>query len=222
MASTPQESGLQSSLTDLMTSLAVIFILMFCATWNDAREQGKGVRSQILMDLEKELERYIKQDGVEVKADPKDPLSLVILVPEGLLDFAVNQDQIPPNGLVFLRSFIPSLSKAVLKFDENINSIIVEGHTDSTGPDSVNLPLSQRRSMAVVTKSLEALEDTPDSRSKFLNLLSATGRGSVEPYLVDNEVDMSRSRRVVFKIRIRSFEQMGKEFVEHVKTGTTP
>ncbi|MBI5018457.1 MAG: OmpA family protein [Deltaproteobacteria bacterium] len=185
--------------------------LRFCATWNDAKEQGKGVRGAILIDLQKELQRFIEKDGVEVKADPKDPLSLVILVPEGLLQFEVDKDQIPEPGVKFLQTFMPTLAKATLKFKDDINAIIVEGHTDTRGTDEHNLPLSQRRSMAVVMESLKALGG--ESRNRFLDLLSATGRGSVEPYTVNGAVDMDKSRRVVFKIRIRSFEQRGKQIL---------
>lgn len=214
MASVQQESGIQNSFTDLMTSLAVIFILMFCATWNDARQQGKGVRGAILVDLKKELEQFISRDGVEVKEDPKDPLSLVILVPEGLLQFDVGKDLIPESGIKFLRSFMPIMAKATLKFKDDINSIIVEGHADTSGKDEQNLPLSQKRSMSVVMESLQALES--DARDRFLGLLSASGRGSVDPYTENGVVNMDKSRRVVFKMRIRSFEQRGKEIVEHM------
>src|SRR5713226_3246704 len=41
----------------------------------------------------------------------------------------------------------------------------------------------------------------------FLNLLSASGRGSSDPILKDGKEDPDRSRRVIFKIRVRSFEQ---------------
>ena len=215
MASVQQESGIQSSFTDLMTSLAVIFILMFCATWNDARQEGTSKRGVILVDLKKELEQFIKRDGVEVKEDPKDPLSLVILVPEGLMQFKVGDDQIPESGARFLGSFMPILAKATIKFKDDINSIVVEGHADTSGKDKDNLPLSQRRSMSVVMKSLGVLEG--NERDIFLILLSASGRGSVDPYLDNGVVNMDKSRRVVFKIRIRSFEQRGKEIVENIK-----
>jgi len=215
MASVQQESGIQSSFTDLMTSLAVIFILMFCATWNDARQEGTSKRGVILVDLKKVLEQFIKRDGVEVKEDPKDPLSLVILVPEGLMQFKVGDDQIPESGARFLGSFMPILAKATIKFKDDINSIVVEGHADTSGKDKDNLPLSQRRSMSVVMKSLGVLEG--NERDIFLILLSASGRGSVDPYLDNGVVNMDKSRRVVFKIRIRSFEQRGKEIVENIK-----
>ena len=64
--------------------------------------------------------------------------------------------------------------------------------------------------MSVVRTSLAVLgsRDTVDERSAFLRLLSASGRGSAE--LVNGptgQENAALSRRVVFKIRIRSIEQ---------------
>jgi outer membrane protein OmpA-like peptidoglycan-associated protein len=87
-----------------------------------------------------------------------------------------------------------------------MESIVIEGHTDTTGKDEVNLPLSQARSMKVVQQSLQALAE--QNRSCFLELLSATGRGSVDPIKDQSgRVDLNRSRRVIFKIRVRSLER---------------
>jgi outer membrane protein OmpA-like peptidoglycan-associated protein len=218
--SSQQDSGFYSSFTDLMTSLAVIFILMFCATWNDAKQQGEGIRGKILIDLQKELEEFIK-NGVIVQKDENDPLTLLILVPESLLQFEVDKDQIPARGKDFLNKFMPRLATATVQFKDDINSIIVEGHTDKTGSDKHNIPLSQRRSLSVVIQGLGALIDDSNEREFFLRLLSASGRGSKEPFKDENGIEnQDKSRRVVFKMRIRSFEQIGNEIVEPLKDGT--
>ena len=160
---------------------------------------------------------FFAAQGVKVEADPKDPLGLLVLVPEGLLQFTRNRFEIPQGGVAFLRDFTPKLAATVCsdKFRNEINSVIVEGHTDSSGTDEFNLPLSQRRSMSVVQESLRVLGGTEDEgktpshlRACFLNFLSASGRGSVE-LIRDREgrEDSDRSRRVVFKIRVRSLEQ---------------
>ena len=69
--------------------------------------------------------------------------------------------------------------------------------------------------MAVVQESLRVLSglgepatSSPSLRVCFLTFLSASGRGSSEPMLdADGKEDKVRSRRVVFKIRVRSLEQ---------------
>lgn len=218
MSGDNNNSGLASSMTDLMTSLAVIFILLLVASLNNAQQEGEQTRNDILLKLQEKLSKELveyKDQGFQLTNDPKDPLGLIIVVPEGLLNFAVNRADIPQPGVEFLNRITPKLADTVCSddFRPEMNSIVVEGHTDSTGTDETNLPLSQARSMAVVGASLKILKDaetngTSSSRSCFLDLVSATGRGSVEP-LVDQGggENLARSRRVVFKIRVRSLEQ---------------
>lgn len=211
-------SELSSAFTDLMTSLAVIFILLLVASLNNARQEGQLAKNAILLKLQEKLEIELKDyktQGFEVKNDPRDPLGLIVLVPEGLLNFEVSKSAIPEKGVIFLSSIIPKMSSIICsgEFKNDIDSVVVEGHTDSTGTDSVNLPLSQQRSMSVVQESLKVLEpvspqDSSKDKACFLELVSATGRGSVEPMLDEQgKEDFNRSRRVVFKIRVRSLEQ---------------
>jgi outer membrane protein OmpA-like peptidoglycan-associated protein len=217
MASSSHSSSneLASSLTDLMTSLAIIFVLLLVASVNNMQRKTQQTVKSILVELQKQLEEYVAS-GVQVSVDPKDPLGLLILVPEGLLQFQTNKDVIPAAGVEFLKSFAPKLATIACspEFKPEINSIVIEGHADSSGDVDINLPLSQRRSMAVVTQSLnllavsEPIGQASALKSCFLNFVSATGRGSEEPILkADQTEDPDRSRRVVFKIRVRSLEQ---------------
>jgi outer membrane protein OmpA-like peptidoglycan-associated protein len=239
MAATDTTGGLSSSFTDLMTSLAVIFILLLVALVNNKqrelaisasevedikrrleaaerqleaeREKSKTTRLQVLAALQQEL-ALLSAQGVEVKEDPKDPLGLLVVVPEGLLEFAVDRAEIPAGGNEFLRDFVPRLAKSACQYQQDLSSITVEGHADSSGTDEHNLKLSQDRSISVVRESLRVLHggagaETPNYEGCFLDLLSASGRGRREPILVGGIEDRARSRRVVFKLRVRSFEQ---------------
>lgn len=232
-----EHAGLSSSLTDLMTSLAVIFILLLVASHNnkqqqvnrsqqqldDTRERFEAAQQQLqqaqqqthttrvnmLTALQQALDVFAVQ-GVKADADPRDPLGLLVLIPEGLLEFAVNRDTIPPGGVAFLRRFTPKLASTLCSeaFRDEISTMVIEGHTDSSGSDAVNLPLSQARSLAVVQESLAVLQTESSLRACFLTFLAATGRGSSEPFLdALGREDKARSRRVVFKIRVRSLEQ---------------
>ena len=232
-----EDVGLHSSLTDLMTSLAVIFILLLVASHNNkqkqlnvrqeqlddtrsrfeaaqhelhqAQQHTHTTRQNILVALQQTLDVFAAQ-GVRAEADPRDPLGLLVLVPEGLLEFAVNRDTIPPGGIAFLRRFTPKLASTICSetFHGELSTIVIEGHTDSSGSDAINLPLSQARSLAVVQESLTVLNSEPALRTCFLTFLAASGRGSSEPFLdASGKEDRARSRRVVFKIRVRSLEQ---------------
>ena len=136
-------------------------------------------------------------------------------MPDGLLNFAVNRADIPAAGIEFLQKIVPKMAATLCseEFRREIESIVIEGHTDSTGSDERNLPLSQERSLRVVQESLRVLAGTTTgdgqlNRGCFLELLSATGRGSVEPVRDQaGQEDFNRSRRVIFKIRVRSLER---------------
>ena len=101
MADEHEGSGLASSLTDLMTSLAVIFILLLVATLNNARQEVQGAKAEVLSRLQDALLRF-QEKGVEVKTDPKDPLGLLVVVPEDLLNFPVGRSEIRDLGVNFL------------------------------------------------------------------------------------------------------------------------
>ena len=70
-----QNSGLSNSFTDLMTSLAVIFILLLCASLYNAQSEGQASRISVLEELQIELKDFVKS-GVEVQFDRKIPLVL--------------------------------------------------------------------------------------------------------------------------------------------------
>jgi outer membrane protein OmpA-like peptidoglycan-associated protein len=211
-------SSLSSSMTDLMTSLAVIFILLLVASLNNAQQEGEDKRNSILQMLLKRLQTdEYKAQGLEIKNDPKDPLGLIIVVPEGLLNFGFDRYDVPPPGKGFLQKIIPKMASTLCsdEFHSDMESVVIEGHTDSSGGDEHNLQLSQNRSLQVALESLRSLEaqlpaeTAPgETRKCFQKLLSATGRGSVELIRDQNgNEDSGRSRRVIFKIRVRSLEQ---------------
>jgi outer membrane protein OmpA-like peptidoglycan-associated protein len=215
-ADSQASSGLSNSFTDLMTSLAIIFILLLCASLNNAHQESERTRNSIIVEVQNALKDFTS-GGIEVKSDPRDALSLLVLVPEDLLAFGFDKADVSPGGETFLRSFVPKLSRIICspRFASEINSVVVEGHTDSSGTAEHNWDLSQKRSMAVVRTSLSVLatEGTKEEKLAFLNLLSAAGRGSAD--LVTGSTgqeDAPSSRRVVFKIRVRSLEQ--KQLIE--------
>jgi outer membrane protein OmpA-like peptidoglycan-associated protein len=211
-------AGLSNSFTDLMTSLAVIFILLLCATLNNVHQESEDTRNSVLVELRNSLKDF-ESGGIKVKSEPADPLSLLILVPEDLLAFQFDKADISPKGETFLRTFIPRLAQTVCspRFAKEINSVVVEGHTDSSGTARHNLDLSQKRSLSVVRTSLDVLDGhgSGQEKSAFLQLLSASGRGSAD--IITNpsgQEDAPSSRRVIFKIRVRSLEQ--KQLLESI------
>ena len=212
MAAGNEGTGLASSLTDLMTSLAVIFILLLVAMLNNARAKGQNIRNEILVELRKELDSFLStktNERVDVELDKNDPLSLLVIVPQGFLNFGTDDSRISTNGKLFLGQFVPKLASTLCsdRFRQDISSIVVEGHADPRGSDEHNIPLSQNRATTVVIEALRILSD-PGAKSCFATFLSASGRGKAESEGQElSPEDMARIRRVQFKIRVRSLEE---------------
>jgi outer membrane protein OmpA-like peptidoglycan-associated protein len=227
MADDHEDTGLASSLTDLMTSLMVIFILLLVATLNNAHQQGQNTRNNIIQELRKEL-RLLgngKNGGnIEVDTDPNDPLGLVVIVPQHLLNFPFGQSQIPHGGKEFLKQFIPKFVGVVCsdRFRNDISSVVIEGHTDPVGSDEYNIGLSQNRATAVVEQSLAALND-PGQTTCLERILSVSGRGKGESLGQEKrltEEQMAEQRRVQFKVRVKSAEE--RVFVNRVSLSSPP
>ncbi|MGA3025356.1 MAG: hypothetical protein ABSF98_11335 [Bryobacteraceae bacterium] len=205
--STPGDH-LSSSLTDLMTSLMVIFILLLVAKLNSqAARTGRTVEyvarrlnaARVFNSGEK-----MRQDGDVI----------VVVVPQALMSFKEAKAEqggadLSAEGKAYLRSTIPGLASALCRDDvrKYVDTIVVEGHSDQKGfgtgnertDKQENLILSQQRSMAVVSESLNILGQ---DRACFLDLLSATGRGDAHP-LNRQEMDSPENRRVELHIRVR-------------------
>jgi outer membrane protein OmpA-like peptidoglycan-associated protein len=206
------ESGssehLSSSLTDLMTSLMVIFILLLLVFISGSASEISRVREVILEELKQKLDpKGFGKDSV--RSDPNDPAAILVIVPNKLMNFELGSAELGDQGSVFLKAHIHQLAQIVCnaEFKESVDSVVVEGYSDESGfrgmdkekSESENLKLSQQRSMQVVASALEDLHGYPDERSCFLNKLSASGRGQQDQ--LDNP---ENSRRVVFKIRVKA------------------
>jgi len=68
------------------------------------------------------------------------------------LEFDLAKSELKAGGMLFLKSFVPRLAHVLIDGPDskNIQSLIIEGHTDSTGADESNLRLSQDRSYQVL------------------------------------------------------------------------
>lgn len=193
------ESALAGSLTDLMTSLMVIFVLLLVAMLNNAHHQGQSSRDNLLQSLKQAL-------GVQVQRDKTDPLALIIIAPEKLLNFGLGQATIPPGGESFLHIFVPKLAEVVCspEFRDQIAAVTIEGFTDPSGHYAYNVGLGQQRAAAVVEKSLGDLRPGTE-RNCFETVLTASGKGNFGA--LENESVMAKERHVEFRVRVKSAEE---------------
>jgi outer membrane protein OmpA-like peptidoglycan-associated protein len=201
--------SLSASFTDLMTSLAVIFILLLVAATNATVhrfQQEKGKTANDRDDLVKKVQEAFP--NIDVKGDPRDPLGVIVILPQGLLNFEFDDDRIPDEGEQFLGEFVPKFAQIVCATPDTVRSVVVEGHTDEVGKDLHNVELSQRRATAVAKDTLTILTER-DQRNYpcFLGMMSASGRGKNDLIYLNGKLDEAKSRRVEFHLRVPSFEQ---------------
>lgn len=204
---------LSSSLTDLMTSLMVIFILLLLVFVSHTASKDAALTDVLLTKLRKDLQPQGFNENT-IRPDPRDKNAILVIVPGKLMNFQIQKADLKDEGKDFLKGYIPNFAHILCGngYRASIESIVVEGHTDRTSwagrtpeqSQDSNLKLSQDRSMAVVEESLADLQGAgkEQDRSCFLEKLSATGRGEQEPERTDDE-----SRRVIFRIRIKARDE---------------
>jgi flagellar motor protein MotB len=206
MDETNATDHLSSSLTDLMTSLMVIFILLLLVFVSHTASKDASATDMLLRDLLKQLQaQSLREDAVHL--DPRDRNAILIVVPNGLMDFDLGNATLKLKGKDFLEGYTPALAQVLCAgpLSKDVDSVVVEGHTDrgqfARDSENKNLILSQNRSMAVVQEMLKDL-NTGTSHACFLEKLSATGRGEQ-----DALADDAQSRRVIFRIRVKAAQE---------------
>ena len=190
-------------LTDLMTSLMVIFVLLLLVFLNN---QASGRNSPSAAPLTREISQRLKLSPGEVNVifDSRDFYTVVVDTP---IRFQAGQSDLNAAGESFLSTEFPKLAQIVCgdRYRGQIDELIVEGQSDGTlfrglsrqQSLNENLQLSQDRALEVVRQSLDPLE----SRTKDCLADRITASGKVRP---EPESDSLDSRRVQFKIRMRS------------------
>ncbi|QAU34381.1 OmpA family protein [Janthinobacterium sp. 17J80-10] len=124
----------------------------------------------------KQMEEATRGTGVEVSQTADNRLKLDI---PSDISFDTNRADIKPN-------FRPILDRFATGLKENpVTNVTIIGHTDSTGSDAINDPLSRNRAV----QSREYLTARGVSASRF----TVEGRGSHEP-VADNATVAGRAQ----------------------------
>lgn len=212
-------------LIDLMTSLAIVFIMLFAALSTQA---SSGAQTQLQAhkeDVQEALRNHLGRFDLALDSDPQDPLTLLIVVPENRLTFEFARSTLSPQGEQFLKDAMPFYAAALCgPLRSKIDSLAIQGHTDDRGDDVYNLQLSQERSLAVMVRSLEVIQaQAPLAYECFQEMTSASGRGRQElVHDPNHQVNHEKSRRVIFKIRLRSTEQRSVPGLPLTRTASGP
>jgi hypothetical protein len=195
----------------------------------DAMKRELSIRTRSVEDRRKDLIMRLEATlvpqlpGLQIEEDPNDPFGVLVIPPKTLERFERNHFELPPDAGEYLARFAPKLATAVCGGNARaeLSSVVVEGHADHTGTDELNLNLSTERSMSVVSTCLHAVGSASAGLAEntvgcFAQLLTASGRGRSDPIRINGVEDADRSRRVVFKLRLKTIEEKELE-----RSGTT-
>ena len=193
-----------TGVTDLMTSVAIIFVLLFVVALQPApvaSVSADPTDSNARELLMAQFERL----GLPIEKDPDDPQLLLLIMPESLLNFDFGRATLRPAAEAYLQKVIPQYASAFCgPFRSLIESVTIEGHTDDVGEDRRNLRLSQERAFRVMVKAMDILQGRPEDDC-FQQITTASGRGKQDLwYGIDQRLSRDKSRRVVFKIRLQA------------------
>lgn len=127
----------------------------------------------------KELEAAVPDATIQTVNDGE---AILVTFDSGIL-FATNSSTLSPNSRTALTKFAANMNK------NPDTDIRIVGHTDNTGSDKINDPLSERRAASVYSFL--------NSQGVSMSRMAAEGRGSHEP-VADNSTVAGRSanRRV--------------------------
>ena len=151
-----------------------------------------GIRLRIIDELKQTL-----GDSVNVTKDGALKLNSKILFAKG--SSQLKEEAKAQLKDLFTKYIIALMGNPAIK--ENIDRIVIEGHTDSDGGYLYNLKLSQERALSVMNYLLTLPIAKKYSLEKYL---TASGRSYLDRVIKDGIEDKEASRRIEFKFRLKN------------------
>jgi outer membrane protein OmpA-like peptidoglycan-associated protein len=212
-------------LTDLMTGLMVIFLLIAVSYMLQVETDAAHIKSvavaysetkdALYQDLRKEFEADLpKWKAQLIKSD----LTIRFSEPEVL--FASGSSELKPEFQAILQDFFPRYVRILTqpKYRSAISEVRIEGHTSSdwngvASPDDayfLNMELSQARTRSTLAYVL-SLPAEREQLTWLRRFVTANGLSSSRLILDDKGVeDSARSRRVEFRVRTDAETRIAK------------
>jgi len=211
------------SISDLMASFLMIFILLLASTLLNLRkeydakskiaENYEKLQNSIYQDLMEEFRKDLKAWDAEIIRD-----SLVVRFKEPDVLFEPEQAVLRVKFQEILSDFFPRYLKIMLKpeFQSNIEEIRIEGHTAKYDLHSYlsHIDLSQKRTNSVLSYIITLPSIEPESIEWAKKRIVASGFADSRP--VEGDPDGRASRRVEFRIRTNAEDKI-KELIEKGK-----
>ncbi len=194
------------TMTDLMTGLVLVFIVLFFYTYLTGHVEK--IQSDLAQEnASKSLQETLKKQDINALIDP---ISGVVKISDLEL-FDVNSYKLSSKGKAYLDKFAPAYLDSLFSneyLDKNIDKIIIQGHTDSqtfAGKFSddeqymKNMELSLNRAYEVANY----MTNTPYNKTngnRLRKMIIVEGASFSNPVMVDGKEDFAKSRRVELKL----------------------
>lgn len=169
-------------------------------------------KNEIYDKLQDEFKNDLENWNAEID---KQSLSFRFQQPDIL--FNIGEADLKEKFKLILNDFFPRYIKILKQYRHEIEEIRIEGHTSSewntkqTAQQTyfLNMALSQNRTRATLEYCL-MLPEIEANRTWIQQILTANGLSSSKPILINNIEDTVHSRRVEFKIKTNSENQIMK------------
>lgn len=208
------------SVSDLMAGLMVIFLFIAITYIRPIVEIQSKIRSIVVAWKDSEVEIYatlneeFKNDLPRWRAElDQNTLSIRFKAPDVL--FASATATLKPEFKHILNDFLPRYLNVLHQFKDAIAEVRLEGHTSSEWEGAttedvayfMNMELSQARTRAVLEYSL-GLPLADPYKEWARKLITANGLSSSRLIFQDSREDKTSSRRVEFRVRTNTKEQI--------------
>lgn len=194
------------TMTDLMTGLVLVFIVMFFYSYlmNNMQAFEQKVAQE---NVNKSLQESLEKQNIEATVDP---ISGVVKISDLEL-FELSSYTLSDKGKAYLDKFAPTYFNSIFEnqsLNKNIDKIVIQGHTDSqtfAGKFSEdeqymkNMQLSLNRAFEVANY----MTSTPYNKvngDRLRKMIIVEGASFSNPVIVDGKEDFAKSRRVELKL----------------------
>ncbi len=207
------------SISDMMSALCAIFVLLCLGIILQLKQISENYINKKDLIYEKLNEEFY-DDLIKWNAEiNKENLSIRFKDPDVL--FVINKADLQNSYKKILDDFFPRLLKVVNEYEDLIEEIRIEGHSAEAVQAiksgiiterqdyEEGMELSQSRTRSVLSY---CLNDTkyPKENEWIREKIVAIGYSKSRPVKIDGMIDWDASRRVEFRIKLNSEEEIKK------------
>ena len=197
------------TMTDLMTGLVLVFIVMFFYTYMTGHIKQLE-QTSAKENATKALQETLKEQKIDASVDA---VSGIVKISDLEL-FELNSSKLSDKGKAYLVKFSLAYFNSLFTnkyLNKNLDKIVIQGHTDSqtfAGKFSEdeqymkNMELSLNRAFEVANY----MTNTPYNKSngnKLRKMILVEGASFSDPVLVNGKEDFAKSRRVELKLILK-------------------